>query len=374
MQLTDLSDEEIVARFYALRLEGNRLLAQLIVLLIEMEDRRLHARSAFPTMFEFCTRRLGMSDAGAHRRTTAAKLVRRFPELLGKIERGEINLSTLVMIRDHLKSENFEALLADVAGKTTREIEELLARRAPRPDVAARLEKVAEQVPLAAAATTPLPAPEVPARVAPLGEERYALSLTVSRELRDKLARARDLMMHANPNGDLAVVLERAVDALLDKLEKRVLGKAERPRTERTPTKAGHVSRAARRETFERDGVQCTYVAPDGTRCCATSFLQIDHMRERARGGSDESHNLRVYCHAHNQLHAEESFGREHIELRRRKWDVDAAELARRALVHNGFRARDATRALAVVAERHANDTTAIPVEAILREALGVLT
>src|SRR6478736_1515571 len=135
MQLTTLSDDELLARFHALRLEGNRLLARLIVLLLEMEDRRMHTRSAFPTMFEFCRRRLGMSDAGAHRRTTAAKLVRRFPVLLEKIERGEINLSTLVMLRDHLTAESIDSLLVAVAGKTTREIEELLARRAPRPDV-----------------------------------------------------------------------------------------------------------------------------------------------------------------------------------------------------------------------------------------------
>src|SRR3954469_25579247 len=125
MQLTNLSDAELLARFHEVRLEGSRLLARLLVLLLEMEDRRLHTRSAFPTMFEFCTRRLGMSHAGAQRRTTAAKLVRRFPLLLGKIERGEVNLSTLGMLSPQLTPDNFDSLLALVAGKTTREVEEL---------------------------------------------------------------------------------------------------------------------------------------------------------------------------------------------------------------------------------------------------------
>jgi hypothetical protein len=366
MQLTDLTDDEVLAHFHEIRRDGSRILARLIVLLLEMEDRRLHTKSAFPTMFEFCRRRLGMSEAGAHRRTTAAKLVRRFPVLLEKIERGEINLSTLVMLKEQLTADNLEAMLASVAGKTTREVEELLACRAPRPDVPARLEKVPEQA--------PLPAPEVTtaARIAPLGEERYALQLTVSRELRDKLARARDLMMHANPKGDLAVVLERAVDALLQKLEKQVLAKAERPRDDEKPTK--RVSRAARRATFERDGTQCTYVAADGTRCCATGFLQIDHIDARARGGSNDDDNLRVLCYAHNQLHAEETFGRDHMDFRRRKWNAADADLVRRALIHSGFRAREASRAVETVAERHACDTTALSKEAILREALRVLT
>jgi hypothetical protein len=366
MQLTNLTDDELLACFHDIRLEGGRLLARLIVLLLEMEDRRMHVLGAFPSMFEFCRRRLGMSDAGAHRRTTAAKLVRRLPVLLEKIERGEINLSTLVMLEKQLTAENLEAMLAMVAGKTTREVEELLVQRAPKPDVPTRLEKLPEQA--------PLPAPEAmtAARIAPLGEDRYALQLTVSRELRDKLARARDLMMHANPKGDLAVVLERAVDALLVKLEKQVLGRAKRPRDEAKPTK--RVSRAARRATFDRDGTQCTYVAADGTRCCATAFLQIDHVDARARGGSNDDDNLRVLCHAHNQLHAEETFGRDHMDLRRRKWNAADADLVRRALIHSGFRARDATRAVETVAERHTHDAIALSKEAILREALAVLT
>src|SRR3954466_4377160 len=112
MQLTTLTDEELLARFHEIRLEGSRVLARLIVFLLEMEDRRLYTRSAFPSMFEFCRRRLGMSDAGAHRRTTAAKLVRRFPVLLEKIERGEINLSTLVMLKEQLTTENLDTMLA----------------------------------------------------------------------------------------------------------------------------------------------------------------------------------------------------------------------------------------------------------------------
>src|SRR5260221_4824097 len=126
--LTGLTDDELLARLHAVRLEGSRLLAKLIVLLIEVEERRLHTRSAFPSMFEFCTKRLGMSDAGAHRRTTAARLVKRFPPLLDRIERGEISLSTLVMLVDHLTPENLDSLVGEVAGKTTREVEALLAR------------------------------------------------------------------------------------------------------------------------------------------------------------------------------------------------------------------------------------------------------
>ena len=58
------------------------LTARLIVLLIEVEERRLDLRSAFTSMFDFRQRRLGMSQGEAFRRITAARLMKRFPALL----------------------------------------------------------------------------------------------------------------------------------------------------------------------------------------------------------------------------------------------------------------------------------------------------
>jgi 5-methylcytosine-specific restriction endonuclease McrA len=71
------------------------------------------------------------------------------------------------------------------------------------------------------------------------------------------------------------------------------------------------------RETFARDGLQCAYVSPDGRRCTARAFLEVDHVEPRARGGGDHADNLRVLCSAHNQLAAEQAYGRDHVERAR---------------------------------------------------------
>jgi hypothetical protein len=55
----------------------------------------------------------------------------------------------------------------------------------------------------------------------PLSGEQYQLQLTLSREAKEKLERARDLMSHTNPTADLAVVVERALDVLLEGLGRR---------------------------------------------------------------------------------------------------------------------------------------------------------
>src|SRR6476661_6069947 len=135
MHLTELTDDELVSRLSALCAEGHVLTARLIVHLIEVEERRLDLRTACTSMFDFCQRRLGMSEGAAFRRITAARLVKRFPALLERIERGELHLSTLVLLRPHLTEVNVEGLAAAVAGKTQRQVEELLARLAPKPDV-----------------------------------------------------------------------------------------------------------------------------------------------------------------------------------------------------------------------------------------------
>ncbi|MDB5212750.1 MAG: hypothetical protein JWO86_677 [Myxococcaceae bacterium] len=420
MQLTQLSDEALVSQLAAVCLEGHRLTARLVVYLIEVEARRLDLKAACTSMFDFCVRRLGMSEGAAFRRINAARLVKRFPALLARIESGELHLSTLVLLRPHLMhltDAKAADLAASVAGKTQREVEELLARRAPRPDVVSSIVELPRapyaQVELGSQGEPAMSAPALktaPARIEPLSETRFKVQLTASAELREKLERARDLMSHANRSGDLAVVVEKALDLLLDHLEKQRLGKVTRPtrhagatpRVDRPRTSRARsaIPRAVRREVFERDGGTCTFVDTEGRRCPSRAHLELDHILSRALGGSDEASNLRVRCRAHNRLHAEEVFGKEHVaravDFRQRKSRCvesveapasrvdEAAEEARtvgtaidvalRGLVSLGFARSDARRALDAVARRRNARAEALPVQEVLREAIAALT
>ena len=222
-ELTELTDDALVSRISTLCAQGHVLTARLIVLLIEVEERRLDLRSACTSMFDFCQRRLGMSEGAAFRRITAARLVKRFPVLLARIERGELHLSTMVLLRPHLNATNAEQLAAAVVGKTQRQVEELLARLAPKPDVPSAIVEVGAHSNDATATlfegseagVAPTHVPSAPrARIEPLSEARYKVQLTAGAELKAKLERACDLMRHRNPSGDLAVVLDTALDLL----------------------------------------------------------------------------------------------------------------------------------------------------------------
>ncbi|HEY8073176.1 MAG TPA: HNH endonuclease, partial [Labilithrix sp.] len=294
---------------------------------------------------------------------------------LDAIERGALHLSSLCLLRGHLRTENVEELVERCAGKSARDVAELLAARAPRPDVPATIAPTSSQAIFSPPPATPT---SEPARIAPLAKERFEMRVTISRELRDKLQRARDLMRHANPKDDLERVLDAAIDALVAKLEKRRLAKTERPQAKTRGSLAGRVAAAVRRAVFDRDGTRCTYVGANGKRCTSCTWLEIDHILPRADGGSDELRNLRVRCRAHNRLWAEERFGKQHVErsiaLRRRSWDRDGADLALRGLVLLGFPKRDASSAIAKVAETHSCDEQPLPKEEIVREALRWLT
>jgi hypothetical protein len=357
MSLSNLSDEEVLSSLSAVCVETRRLLGRLLLHLIEVEARDLHVKAACSSLYEFCQRRLAMSESEAFRRIDAAHLVRRFPSLLGYVERGEINLTALLLLRDHFTNDNVHRLVAAARGKTKREIQELLAAKAPKPDVLPTI----TALPLPAPSPSPSPARVTPPRLEPLAPSRHRLELTVSGEVRAKLERARDLMSHRIRHNDLEAVLDHALDALLAKLEKERVGEG--------------VPRAVRREVFERDGERCTFKDEQGNRCAARSDLELDHIVPPARGGTHDATNLRVVCGAHNRLYAEQAFGREHVErqihLRQRRSNEPTLDIARRALANLGFRSADIQRALGRALPP---DTPPPPMPELLRTAIGLLT
>ena len=240
------------------------------------------------------------------------------------------------------------------------------------------------------------------ARIAPLSEARFKVEFTASAALREKLELCRDLMSHANASRDLGVVVERAVDLLIADQERKRL--ARNKGTRRAPVvpadgaglvgamraKPGRVARETRRKVFERDGLQCSFVSVEGRRCESRAFLELDHAVPRAQGGGDGAENLRVRCRAHNQLWAEEAYGREHVEhfrqqksqrerseeregrrqarVARASWS-ETLEKVRLALTGMGFRDVEARRAVGEVERQHAG-LEPLTTEQALREAL----
>ena len=81
-----------------------------------------------------------------------------------------------------------------------------------------------------------------------------------------------------------------------------------------------------KREVYERDEGRCAFVAEDGTRCPERSFLELDHVDGYSQTHVHDVNRSRLLCRTHNQLSAEELYGRAFMErLRRERKEAKAA-------------------------------------------------
>ena len=362
--LSSVSDGDLVKELKVLVARERELTAAVLEHLGEVEARRLFLPAACSSMHGYCMQVLGMSEEAAFKRLRVARVARRFPVVLREIAEGRLHLSGAVMLASHLTEENADALVAEASGKSKAEIAVVLARWAPKPDRPTRMEPIAEQAELVVPPVSPGPVEQpARARVRPLAPERFSLELTLSGETKRKLERAQALLRHQVPKGDLAQVIDRALDALLEKVEERKFGKAKKPRAQAKAGSGRYVSRAVRREVVARDGERCSFVGEDGRRCDETGFLELDHVVPVAHGGGSDQ--VRMLCRAHNQWEAERVMGRAAVEAGRAARQMEEDIVA--GLKGMGVSAVDARRA---VAESRGRGNT---IEERLRAALGVL-
>ena len=167
--------------------------------------------------------------------------------------------------------------------------------------------------------------------MAPLSAERYALQVTISQSAYEKLRHAQALLGHQISPGEIAPVLERALDALIAQLEKRKFAATSRPRPQSRPTAAHpwYVPAAVKRAVWQRDGGQCTFVSEGGRRCVERSALEFDHVDPVARGGEATVGRVRLRCRAHNQYSAECTFGSDFMSHKRQEARQNRAAAAK---------------------------------------------
>jgi 5-methylcytosine-specific restriction endonuclease McrA len=167
--------------------------------------------------------------------------------------------------------------------------------------------------------------------LAPIAAQRFPMHVTMSQRTHEKLRYAQELLSHRVVSGDIAEVLDRALDALIAKLEKRKFAATDRPRKQCRPTTNERtIPASVKRDVWQRDGGACTFVSDDGKRCDSRTRLEFDHIEPVARGGEATVANLRLRCRAHNQFEAERAFGEEFMiakraEARRAAAEKDAA-------------------------------------------------
>jgi hypothetical protein len=325
ISLTRLSDAELVASVKSLVARERDATAHLVAHLAELDTRDVHLREGYPSLYVYCRDALGLSEGEAYNRIEVARAARRFPVILEMLAAGAVNLTSVRLLAPHLTAANHLEVLESARGKKKPEIEESVARLAPRPDVAALVRKLpgvraqasppalapvggaveaavmAGAVALDLSAPAPFetdapaePLPVTRAAVEPLSPDRYKLQLTIGGETLEKLRLAKDMLSHAIPSGDDAAVLDRALTALLVDLARKKFADTRKPRPSRAKDpRRREASAAEKRAVWVRDLGRCRYIGDP-----------------YALGGETTVDNIELRCRRHNDYEGRLYFGK----------------------------------------------------------------
>ena len=349
--LAHLSDAALLRELAALVARDRITTAELLAHIAEVDARKLYVPAGYPSMFEYCVEELRLSEDAAAKRIHSARAARRFPALFVALADGRLHLTAVCLLAPHLTTDNLDQLVQAATHRKKSEIEIWLATRSTTLEKRAVIRVVPPSGPRVSSqhapghvAVEPLSldvtassregqlehAPGHVVAAAVPAEERYHVQVTVSKSTHDKLRHAQALLSHAVSRGDVAQVIDRALDALIARLERRKVGAVRCPR--KTVTEMARPQRRRRyipagigRAVWERDQGQCTFVGANGKRCSSRRFLEFDHVEPVARGGKTSVAGMRLRCRAHNQYEAERVFGHDFMRQKR-----DEARIAAR--------------------------------------------
>lgn len=255
--------------------EERERLHSFIAWLGELDRRGEHIRQlGYASTFEFCVAHLGLSEDEAFRRIRAARAAVIRPQILSAMSEGKLTLTAVSRLAPHVRRHDAPQIISRAEGRSSRELEELLAPLTLEPHRRDSVRAVAVS-------------PE---------HVRVDFHFQGSVELRKALDRARELLSHVHPGGGLEDVLLTVLDEYLRRNDPMLV---EAGRASAAPGGA-RVPAAVRRAVWRRDGGRCRYVGVTGMRCESRIFLEIDHILPRAKGGGDVEGNLRLLCRAHN--------------------------------------------------------------------------
>ena len=262
----------------------------------DCERRKSCLDLGYSSVFSYCVRKLKYSSSTAGRYIQAARCILEHPEMTSMLEAREISISTICQIASILTQDNKQSILERVRGRSRREVERIACDYRPPVALSDRMD---------------------PVRVATNDGERHMVftQFLASEEYAEIFDDVRNSMPGSMSYGDISLAVFREYHerhSPIARQKRRELKKGSASlHSHRWELSEGlrHIPDEVRDVVFVRDGGQCTFVAPDGTRCQCRKGLHVDHVTPVANGGRNELSNLRLLSGAHNRRAAELTMG-----------------------------------------------------------------
>jgi hypothetical protein len=309
-----LSDSQLIKRVEYLVRRERELVECLIWHLQEIQDRKLYIQMGFTGLFECLVRHFKYSEAVAYSRISALKILSAVPQAVEALNSGEVNLTTLSLTQSFIRKQEKDTgekvsleqkiqYLHSIKNKSTQEVKQILAIMSP-----------ALELPID--------------KVQYLDKDHAQLQVTVCTKLLDKIQKLKELISHENLNPTYNELLHLALDAAIEKVEKKKgineqgktilitkkdnLNPNRKIGTQITTQDSGastqsfsikssrYISRRVKRMVLERSNNQCEQVHPDGQRCISKFQMQFDHITAFSKKGGAELENIQHLCRVHN--------------------------------------------------------------------------
>ena len=245
-RLSHLDDLQLEHALSSLAAQDLATTADVVAHLGEAHTRRFFLAAGYPSLHAYCVGQLRYSEDAADKRIRVGRLAHDYPGICELLADGRLSLSTILLLAPRLKPGCAQELIAAAAGKSRSQVEYLLACRFPQSDTfeftshLAAVEQphdvtIPEPAPGRVDSAAPAAQLAAPPRAAtkPLSADRVEWRLTVSRATQEKLERAQALLGYRVRGGDVAELLDRALQALIVTEEKRRYAMHRKPRKPR---------------------------------------------------------------------------------------------------------------------------------------------
>jgi hypothetical protein len=290
--IRDISDIELVSKLKLLVSEERKVTLEILQMLREIEVRRVYSLRAYPSLHEFCTKELGYSSGAAYRRIESMRLIKDIPDVETKILNGELNITMLSKVQGYVKHEKKQGkivsaddkkqLLSELAGKSSREVQKVLIKLAPKLSPSSR--ETQKQ----------------------LNENDTLIRFTADSELMALLDHIKTI--DSKSHEQLNDTFKRLAKFYLSKKTKSPAARKARAIT----SNGRYIPKQVVAEVKKIANNQCQFTDPaTQRRCDAKSALEIDHILPYAMGGTNDLVNLRLFCKSHNLFHAIRDYGPE---------------------------------------------------------------